>query len=190
MTQKKVERFGPWSRLDRRLAYENSWINVYHDEVIDPGGEPGVYGVVSFKHRAIGVLAIDDAENLLTVSQYRYPLKKVSLEIPEGGASPGEDPLEAAKRELREETGYVASQWKLLLEMDLSNSVTDDSALIFLATGLSDTGMSSLETTESDLSLSKHSLLAMKRLIAAGEITDAITVAAVLAYEGLHLSVE
>ena len=98
MPEDKEQQLGPWGRLSRRVAYENPWISVFHDEVVDPAGQRGVYGVVSFKNRAIGILAVDDEQNVLTVTQYRYPLKKISLEIPEGGAAADEEPLDAARR--------------------------------------------------------------------------------------------
>lgn len=183
MTSKKIQQFGPWARLHRRIAYENPWITVFHDEVIDPGKKEGVYGVVSFKNKAIGVLAVDEDNNVLTVSQYRYALAKNSLEIPEGGAAPNELPLDAAKRELLEETGYQAEQWTKLLELDLSNSITDDSAVIYLAKGLKVVANPNRESTESDMTQSQHSLKELRELILSGQVTDAITVSAVLAYE-------
>ena len=85
--------------------------------------------------------------------------------------------------ELLEETGYEADHWSLLLGLDLSNSVTDDSALIFLAQGLTEVAQPSLESTESDLVVSSHKLSDLLDLIGKGEITDAITVAALLAYQ-------
>ena len=73
--------------------------------MVSPGGSPGIYGVVHFKNRAIGVIPLDEAGYTYLVGQYRYPLQLYSWEIPEGGGPLDEDPLEAAKRELREETG-------------------------------------------------------------------------------------
>jgi len=81
-------------------------------------------------------VALDQEQRVLLVGQYRYTLGCYSWEIPEGGAPPGEDPLEAARRELLEETGYRASEWRLLLRSHLSNSVSDEDAYVYLATGL------------------------------------------------------
>jgi 8-oxo-dGTP pyrophosphatase MutT (NUDIX family) len=128
----------PWTRLARRIAYENAWITVWHDDVLRPDGQPGVYGVVHYRNRAVGVVALDDEDRVLLVGQYRYTLDIYSWELPEGGAAPGEEPLAAAKRELREETGCTAAHWQELLRAHLSNSVSDEEAIVFLARGLAD----------------------------------------------------
>ena len=103
---------GPWMRNTRRVAYENPWITIWHDEVTRPDGEPGIYGVVHFANLAVGVLALDDADRVLLVGQHRYALDAYSWEIPEGGVPIGETPLEGAQRELREETGMDAATWR------------------------------------------------------------------------------
>jgi 8-oxo-dGTP pyrophosphatase MutT (NUDIX family) len=130
------EALNPWRTLRTRPIYENPWISVREDEVIRPDGEPGIYGVVHYKNTAVGVLPIEEGHVYL-VGQYRYPLERYSWEIPEGGCPEGEEPLEAARRELREETGLEADSWQKLGEADLSNSVADERAVWFLATGLS-----------------------------------------------------
>jgi 8-oxo-dGTP pyrophosphatase MutT (NUDIX family) len=125
----------PWRRISRRLVYENPWIEVSHDEVVQPDGEPGIYGVVHFRHRAIGVVPLVD-DRVLLVGQYRYALDRYSWEMPEGGGNFDEDPEAAARRELAEETGYTGGEWREIWRGDLSNSVTDEVAFIFVATGL------------------------------------------------------
>ena len=101
---------GPWERRARRVAYENPWITVWHDDVVRPDGNPGIYGVVHFDALAVGVVALDDEDRVLLVGQHRYPLDAYSWEIPEGGVPPGEDALDGARRELREESGVVAAR--------------------------------------------------------------------------------
>jgi len=137
----------PWQRLTRQVAYENPWLTVWHDEVIQPDGAPGIYGVVHFANRAIGVLAIDDSDRVLLVGQYRYPFGAYSWEIPEGGGGPNESALDAARRELVEETGFQAGTWRELGRAALSNSVTDELAIFFVATDLHG-GTASPEGTE------------------------------------------
>jgi 8-oxo-dGTP pyrophosphatase MutT (NUDIX family) len=129
------------------VAYENPWLTVWHDDVIRPDGAPGIYGVVHFTNRAIGVLAIDDGDRVLLVGQYRYPLDAYSWEIPEGGGTLDESALDAARRELIEETGFAAGTWRELGQAALSNSVTDELAIFFVATDLRD-GTPSPEGTE------------------------------------------
>ncbi len=126
----------PWRRHSRRLAYENAWIQVHHDEVTRPDGQPGIYGVVHFRTRAVGVVAIDDEDRVVLVGQYRYSLDHYSWEIPEGGVPYDEDPLDGARRELREETGIDAATWREIGRLDLSNSITDETGVLYLATGL------------------------------------------------------
>ena len=127
---------GPWQRVGRRVAYQNPWLTVWHDDVIRPDGAPGIYGVVHFANRAIGILALDEEDRVLLVGQHRYPLDTYSWEIPEGGGGPDESPLEAARRELAEETGFRATSWRELGRAALSNSVTDELAVFFIATEL------------------------------------------------------
>ena len=126
----------PWQRIERRVAYENQWLTVWHDDVIRPDGKPGIYGVVHFANLAIGVLAIDDEDRVMLVGQYRYTMGAYSWEIPEGGGTPDESPLEAAQRELTEETGIKAGTWRELGRAALSNSVTDEIAIFFRASDL------------------------------------------------------
>lgn len=123
-------------RRTRRVAYENPWITVWHDEVDRPDGSPGIYGVVHFANLAAGVVAIDANDRVVLVGQHRYTLDAWSWEIPEGGVPDGETPLGGAQRELREETGVEARTWHELGRVDLSNSISDERAVLFLATEL------------------------------------------------------
>ncbi len=126
----------PWQTLSQKVIYDNPWIHVEEHSVIHPDGNQGIYGVVHYKHYAIGILPVDDEGFTYLVGQYRYPLKRYSWEIPEGGGKVGESPLLHAKRELKEETGLVAEEWQPWLSMHLSNSVSDEWGIVFLARGL------------------------------------------------------
>ena len=127
---------GPWTRHARRVAYENAWITIWHDDVTRPDGAPGIYGVVHFANLAAGVLVIDDDDRVLLVGQHRYTLDAYSWEIPEGGVPDGESALDGARRELLEETGVEAREWRELARLHLSNSVSDELAVLFVATHL------------------------------------------------------
>lgn len=170
----------PWRTLASRVVYDNPWIRVREDDVIRPDGEPGIYGVVHYKNRAIGVLPIDDEGCTYLVGQYRYTLDSYSWEIPEGGGAQDEDPLEAAKRELREETGLEARVWRPLATAHLSNSVGDEAAIIFLATDLVQ-GEAEPEGTEK-LELMRVKFDEALRMALDGEITDSMSVIAILRY--------
>jgi 8-oxo-dGTP pyrophosphatase MutT (NUDIX family) len=169
---------GNWKIQKSELKYDNPWIAVTEHSVINPSGNNGIYGVVHFKNLAIGIVAIDDENNIYLVSQFRFVLNQNSLEIPEGGGDLFTDPLISAKRELKEETGIEAIHWEILLEMHLSNSVTNEKAIVYLAKGLTQ-GEMDLEETE-DISVSKLSLVDAYRLVNDHKITDAISVAAIL----------
>lgn len=171
---------GPWRRRSRRVAYRNPWISVAHDEVDRPDGSPGIYGVVQFQNNAVGVVAVDEAGRILLVGQHRYALDEYSWEIPEGGAPIAEPMVEGARRELREETGYEAAEWRQLARLSVSNSVTDERGAIFLATGLTP-GEAAPEPSE-ELAVRWATLDEILAEIAAGDIHDAITLAAIGLY--------
>src|SRR4051794_33221350 len=130
------EDHNPWTTLASRPLYENAWIAVREDSVLRPDGRPGIYGVVHFKNLAVGVLPVDDRGRVWLVGQFRYPIGRYSWEIPEGGGHGDETPEDAARRELREETGLVAGRLERIATSHLSNSVSDELALVFRATEL------------------------------------------------------
>lgn len=179
------EKIGGWKTKTSQSVYENPWIQVSHHEVITPAGTDGIYGVVHFKNIAIGVLPIDAEGNTWLVKQSRYALNQYTWEIPEGGCPEGESPLAAAQRELEEEVGLQARDWQQLMTMHLSNSVTDESSIIFVARDLF-AGTQQLEATE-DIEVKKLPLREAIDMVKRGEITDAISVAALLraAVDGL-----
>ena len=168
---------GPWTRRTRRVAYENPWITIWHDEVIRPDGGPGIYGVVHFANLAVGMIALDDSGRVLLVGQHRYALDIYSWEIPEGGVPAGESPLDGARRELREETGIEASDWNELARCHLSNSVSDEEAILYLATGLTQ-GVATPDETES-LAVRWLPFDEVLAMTTDGRIMDAMTILAV-----------
>lgn len=169
----------PWTTLSAEVKYDNPWINVTEFQVINPGGGRGIYGKVHFKNKAIGVVALDDQMNTWLVGQYRYTLNAWSWEIPEGGGSPTQAPLEAAKRELKEETGLTASRWSQIVHLHTSNSVTDEEGFIFIAEGLSE-GEKHLEETEADLKVWKLPFSEALKMVIDGKITDSLSVMGIL----------
>ena len=180
MTEQKnpIEKIGGWKTKSTNVVYENPWIKISHEEVITPKGTDGIYGVVHFKNTAIGVVPIDDEGNTWLVKQSRYALNQYTWEIPEGGCPQGEEPINAAKRELEEEVGLQARHWEQLMTMHLSNSVTDEFCVVFVARDLF-AGTQQLESTE-DIEYKKLPLEEAIDLVKRGEITDGISVAALL----------
>jgi 8-oxo-dGTP pyrophosphatase MutT (NUDIX family) len=174
----------PFVTLSSRTAYQNGWIRVEHQEVLRPDGSPGIYGIVRFVHRAVGVLPIDKEGYVWLVGQYRRPLEAWSWEMPEGGVTRDEDLEAGARRELQEETGLAAQTLVKVLEMDLSNSVSDEVATCYIAYGLRQ-GPAAPECTEVLKTKRVHfqDLLAE---VAAGHIRDAMTVATI--YRAYHLA--
>ncbi len=170
----------PWHTLTTKIVYANPWISVREDQVIRPDGAPGIYGVVHFKHIAVGVLPVED-EHVYLVGQYRYPLGRYSWEIPEGGCAAAEDPLLAARRELAEETGLRAARWQRMGTAHLSNSVSDELAIWFLATELTQ-GEHRPEGTE-QLRVRRIPLRDALQLAFSGELTDAISLMALMQYQ-------
>lgn len=169
----------PWTTLSSREVYDNKWINVTEHDILNPSGGKGIYGKVHFKNKAIGIIPVDEDGNTWLVGQYRYTLNQYSWEIPEGGGPLGQAPLDAAKRELKEETGITAKRWQLLLRIHTSNSVTDEEALIFLAEEL-EHGDDAREETEADLVVQKLPLTQAIDMVMKGEITDSMSVAGLL----------
>lgn len=172
-----------WHRTSRREAYRNPWISIDHDEVITPGGSSGIYGVVRFANVAIGIVTLDSERHTVLVGQWRYPFDDYSWEIPEGGGAKHADPLVAAKRELLEETGLTAKRWTRLLDLQLSNSVTDETGIVYLAEDLTQ-GQAAPEDTE-DLSLRRVPFEEAVEMALRGEIRDAVAVVGLLAAERL-----
>jgi 8-oxo-dGTP pyrophosphatase MutT (NUDIX family) len=168
----------PWTTLESRKIYENNWIGLTEHDVINPSGGKGIYGQVHFKNLAIGILPLDEERNTWLVGQYRYPLNAYSWEIPEGGGPLHLPALDSAKRELLEETGLTASHWQQIQQMHLSNSVSDELAIIYIATGLTE-GESEPEETE-QLRIRKLPFEEAYQMVLLGEITDSISVAAIL----------
>ncbi len=168
----------PWTTLSSRRVYDNAWITVREDQVLQPDGKPGIYGVVQYKNKAIGVLPVDDHGRVWLVGQFRYPLNRYSWEIPEGGGHAGESPEVTARRELREETGLVADRLELIATSHLSNSVSDELAYIYRATCL-ESGESAPEGTER-IQVRRVEWDEAWGMLKRGEITDSMSVIALL----------
>ena len=165
-------------KLSSRTDYENNWMQVLEDDVVNPGGGRNLYGHVHFKNVAVAIVALDDEGNTWLVGQSRYTLSEYSWELPMGGAPLDEPPLSAANRELAEETGIRAANWEEIMRLHTSNSITDEVGIAYLATGLT-FGETDFEETE-DLEIRKLPLDDAIQMVLDGKITDAISAAALL----------
>lgn len=168
----------PWTTHTNDVVYENPWIEVSHRDVTTPTGTPGIYGVVHFKNNAICVLPVDDEDHTWLVGQYRYATDEYSWELPEGGSPIDDDPADGARRELLEECGLHAEHLELILTSELSNSVTDERAFIYIATGLS-AGQADPDDTE-ELALRRVPVDEAIAMVSRGEITDIMSQLALL----------
>ena len=170
----------PWTRLSERPVFENPWIKVTEHDAVAPTGKPAHYGVVSFKNVAIAVLPIHDDGTVTLVGQNRFALADYSWEIPEGGSPHSENPLEGAKRELAEETGLVAAEWREVLWAQLSNSVTDERAIGYVATGLAQAPAGHHKDDTEDLVLERVPFREALDAALTGHLQDVLTVAMLL----------
>lgn len=179
MSHPSQRAIGPWIQSSTEIKYQNPWIRVREDQVIRPDGQAGIYGVVEFQNEALGVVPITEDGQVILVGQHRYPHDTYSWEIPEGGGSPQSDRLQEIQRELLEETGFRADHWELLLsEVQLSNSVSDESAWIWLAQGLHP-GPAQPDGCE-ELQVKAVAFNECVQMIHRGEIVDSMTIMGIL----------
>jgi 8-oxo-dGTP pyrophosphatase MutT (NUDIX family) len=168
----------PWTTLSVTARFDDPWIRVEEHAVVNAAGERRGYGVVRFKKRGVSVVPIGAEGHTLLVGQWRYSLGRYLWEIPAGGHAPDEDPLAAARRELREEAALTAGSWREILRLDLSTAITDEHVACFLAWDLD----------RCEPAPDPQEVLAVRRLPFAdaldlvwrGEITAAVSVAALL----------
>jgi len=168
----------PWTSKSSAVKYDNPWIKVTEHQTINAAGGDGIYGVVHYKNKAIGIIPLDVNYNTWLVGQYRFPLQQYSWEICEGGGLHQVDVLVSAQRELKEELGIVANSWIKLLDMHLSNSVSDEMGIIYIAKELS---YFEPEPEEGEvLQIKKLPFAEVYKMVMNGEITDSLSVAGIL----------
>lgn len=177
-------RDNPWITLATRRVYTNPWLELYEERCLDPSGQPALYGRISFRNKAVGIIPIDEDGYTWLVGQYRYCLHQYSWEIPMGGAPHALPVLESARRELKEETGLSAARWEQILFVHTSNSVTDEEGYVFTAEEL-EHGEPQFESTEK-IDIRRLPLGDAVQMALNGEITDALSVAGLLKLAALR----
>lgn len=173
----------PYQVESSRPIYDSPWIRVREDRIRHRGGHEGIYALCGFRRTACGVLALDEQDRVVLVGQWRYPLETYSWELPEGGGEAHESPFEAIRREFQEEAGLEAQTWEPLLFAHTSNSSTDEEVFLFLATGLRPAKEGCAAELDEELILRREPFLDCLRRVLAGEITDGLTVMAMLALQ-------
>jgi len=173
----------PWKTLSSRIAYKNPWIRVREDQVFRPDGNPGIYGVVEIPP-SIGVVALNEREEIALVGQWRYPVRRYSWEIPRGGSEGNPDLLAVAKKELAEEAGVQAGHWQVLGAVDVCNGVTDDVQHLFLATSIR--AAPAQQDVFEEIVVEWKPLPVAVEMVLGGEISEVCSVAAILMVERLR----
>ena len=170
----------PWKAGAERVAFESGWITVTEQIATAPTGKPSPYGLVRFKNLAVAVLPIHEDGTIVLVGQHRFPSGEYSWELPEGGSSLGADPLDGARRELAEETGLAAAEWREVMRAQLSNSVTDERMIGYLALGLSRAGGGHEADDTEAIALARAPFREALDAALAGYLPDMLTVAMLL----------
>jgi 8-oxo-dGTP pyrophosphatase MutT (NUDIX family) len=168
----------PWKTLSSRTAYENAWLRVREDQVTRPDGKPGIYGVVEIRP-SVGVVALNERDEIVLVGQWRYALNRYSWEIPRGGSRVDETDMQrAAERELAEEAGVLAAHWQAMGTVDVGNGVLDDVQSLYVATGLTATNTNF--DAEEDISIVWKPFDDAIKMAMDGTITEVCSIAAIL----------
>ena len=178
-------RRGPWTVRAERTVYDNPWIQVAEYDVLQPDGSPGLYGVMQPKFVAVGVVPLFENGDTVLVGQHRFALDAWSWECPEGGGDPDDDPVDTARRELGEETGFRAADYREICSFDVSNSVTNERAVGFIATGMSE-GAPDREASEADMKTRRLPFHQAYAMAMSGEIRDGFSI--ILLSAAAHLA--
>jgi len=169
-----------WKKIKSKIIHKNPWYSLREDDVVRPDGNEGKYYYVDGLN-SVAIIAEDDDKKIFLVGQSRYPLDNYySWEIITGGFKKGNNPLETAKRELKEETGLIAQEW---IELGYYHPVTgyaSEKTFIYLAKNLTQ-GKQELDPTE-DITVKKESLENIIEMIKKNEIVDGLAIVAIYKY--------
>lgn len=165
----------PWKKLSSKIVYKNQWFAVREDEVEKPGNRKGIYGVLETPS-SVFIVALNEYNEVYLTGLFRYPTGKYGLELPAGG-SDNQDLLEAAKRELLEETGLKAAKWEKVGQFTPWNGISNEVSHVFIAKDLEQTA-SQIDPSEGILEIRQVAFEKVFDLIKSGEISDGQTISA------------
>lgn len=174
----------PWQLVSKTQVYSNPWIQVWHEEVIQPNGKPGIYGSVRVNKHGVRIIAVNNEGKLLMNREYRYTIARWGYEFPAGGIEDKQHPLLTAKAELRQETGLEAAKWQKLSTTVPWPSVVDLEDHYFLATETYGEIANGKQEANEAIAESKWlSLAEINALILQGEIFCSETISGLYLYQ-------
>ncbi|HEX8569127.1 MAG TPA: NUDIX hydrolase [Caulobacteraceae bacterium] len=168
----------PWRDHGGEQVFDNPWMTVTRHDATAPTGRPAVYGKIHFKNLALAVLPLHEDGTVTLVGQHRFAMMDYVWEIPEGGGPLEVEPLESIRRELREEAGLEATDWREVLRFQISNSLTDERGMAWIATGL--TAVPAEPDATEAITVARVPFREALDAVVNGWIEDAMTVATVL----------
>lgn len=173
-----------WQRLDTKIVYQNPYITVHEDTVVQPDGKPGQFGWVETTP-AVFILAVDEHKKLVLVQQVRYVTGRTSWELP-AGSTDGLDPLEAAKTELAQEAGLRADKWvQLTSQVYPWPSRTPEYNIICMASGLHEAKHASQQADDFITETKRVTWHEAVAMVKSGEIHNGQTISALM-LAGIH----
>lgn len=179
-----------WPTVASRYVHESGWVVNFREDTLTMPGEPEheFTRLVVEDPGAVVVLAIDDEEQVVILRQYRHAVQKRMIQLPAGKLDqPGEDPLVAAQRELREETGLAAAEWSHLLTTYASAGITSETHALFLARGLSEVDRDfDAHHEEAEMTMERVPYGDLLEAVLDGRAADAPLATAILAVETLR----
>jgi 8-oxo-dGTP pyrophosphatase MutT (NUDIX family) len=160
-----------------KIGYKDKWITIRADDIIFPDGREGTYSILETNGPSVFIVALTDKHEVYFIEQFRYPTQMISLELP-GGSSDRQDIVQAAQRELKEETGLEAREWDVVGKSQVMNGVTNEMQYTLLARDLVQTKENKQEE-EGITNVKSISITKVLKMIKNGEITDEQSIAGV-----------